>query len=79
MSSKSKRQGQTAVSLFDLADGPQVLAGISAILRLGGAVMFGQTRDGMKLIVTAYLNGDKEQEYCEDPSDVVSALAELVP
>lgn len=63
---KREQNDQTAASIFEAVDKTIYVAAVRQILSQGGAVMLGQTRDNEKLIVTVYLDGDQDKEYCED-------------
>lgn len=67
---KREQSGLTAKDIFVATDKTMLNNAIEAILSQGGAVMLGQTRDNEKLIVTVYLDGDNDKEYCEDARDV---------
>lgn len=73
-----KRPKESTVSAADVlaaVDSTTLANSVTNIIRQGGAVMLGQTRDNTKLIVTVYLDGDSEKEYCEDVQEAVSFLA----
>lgn len=72
--SKKAKADTTARDIFENADSLVIGRAVSAVLSQGGAVMFGQTRDQEKLIVTVYLDGDQEKEYCSDPGELVDFL-----
>ena len=67
----------TAAGLVHGLDPLTMQRGIEAVLTQGGAVMLGQTRDQAKLIVTTYLDGDKEVEYLDSTEDGNKLFAEL--
>lgn len=69
-----KKSQYTAAQLILAVDATALKAAIAAVLSKEGGIMFGQTRDGSKVIVTTYLDGDKEQEYCDDPDEVVEQV-----
>lgn len=53
-----------------------ILCSVTAqVLVDGGAVMFGQTRDKEKLIVTVYMDGERNVEYCSDAAEAEAFLA----
>jgi len=51
---------------------------VLAITRVGGAVMFGQSRDGGALQVVLYLEGDKKSIWIPGNEDVDAHLYEVV-
>lgn len=65
-----------ASDIFQSIDSVALLDAIANILRQGGAVMLGQTRDNAKLITTVYLDGDQDKEYCEDAAEALKFFAE---
>jgi hypothetical protein len=66
----------TASELFHSLDSVVLYNATKAILGQGGAVMIGQTRDQSKLILTVYLDGEQDKEYCEDVQDVINFLGQ---
>lgn len=60
----------TADAIFDAVDKTVLYNAIAVILKQGGAIMLGQTRDNAKLIATVYLDGEQDKEYCDDARDV---------
>lgn len=66
----------TASELFHSLDSVVLFNATRAILGQGGAVMIGQTRDQSKLILTVYLDGEQDKEYCEDVQDVINFLGQ---
>lgn len=70
-----KKSDTTADGIMTLVDGTLLQAAICQILTQGGAVMFGQTRDQEKLIITVYLDGDQEKEYAEGADEAEKFLA----
>jgi len=74
---RSKKVSLTAAGIIHQVDAEILRKGIEAVYTQGGAVMLGQTRDQAKVIVTVYIDGDKEVEYCDEVSDVNKLFAEL--
>lgn len=75
MARKPKAKAETtAREIYEQSDALVITRAVSAVLSQGGAVMFGQTRDQEKLIVTVYLDGDQDKEYCDDPKDLEEFL-----
>ena len=66
----------TASELFHSLDSVVLYNATKAILSQGGAVMIGQTRDQSKLILTVYLDGEQDKEYCDDVQDVINFLGQ---
>lgn len=69
-----KKSETSAAMIWQEADPTVVGGAVAQILSQGGAAMFGQTRDNAKLIVTVYLDGDQEKEYCEDAKELEAFL-----
>lgn len=72
---RPKETSITAAEVFAAVDGTVFANSVVNILKQGGAVMLGQTRDNAKLIVTVYLDGDQDKEYCEDAQEAIGFLA----
>lgn len=66
----------TAAEIYKTADHTVISSAFLAILSQGGAVMIGQTRDNAKLILTVYLDGEQDKEYCDDVQQVVAFLGQ---
>lgn len=66
----------SATDIFNSCDSTVVLNAIGSVLSQGGAVMLGQTRDNSKLILTVYLDGEQDKEYCDDVKQVVDFLGQ---
>lgn len=65
-----------AAEIFQAIETTALVDAIANVLRQGGAVMLGQTRDNAKLITTVYLDGDQDKEYCEDAAEALKFFAE---
>lgn len=74
---RTKRESPTTTAADVLAatDSTTLANSVVNILKQGGAVMLGQTRDNSKLIITVYLDGESDKEYCEDVQEAISFLA----
>ncbi len=66
----------TATEIFSEVDTTVLNNALRQILSQGGAVMLGQTRDQSKLILTVYLDGEQDKEYCESVKDVIEFLGQ---
>lgn len=73
---RPKSSDVTAKDVYELSDAVLVNNAIKSILAQGGAIMLGQTRDNSKLIVTVYLDGEQDKEYCEDVQQVADFLGQ---
>lgn len=73
---RQKVNDVTAAEIYKLLDITILSNSIASILSQGGAIMLGQTRDNSKLIVTVYLDGDNDKEYCEDVQQVIEFLGQ---
>jgi hypothetical protein len=73
---KRDASGITASELFLSIDSVVLFNAVRQILSQGGAVMLGQTRDNSKLILTVYLDGEQDKEYCEDVQSVIDFLGQ---
>lgn len=74
---RKKSTGTTAALIMVATDESKLRHAIAEVLSQGGAIMFGQTRDNEKLIVTTYIDGDKDAEYCEDAEEFALSLLTL--
>lgn len=87
---KKKKAVQGALAGFGVPDKVVVSTGwdeaepellvrlIYAITRLGGAIMFGQSRDGGALQVVLYLDGDKKAIWLPGNEDLDANLHEII-
>lgn len=73
---KRDDSGVTARDIYLGIDTTLMINVLTRVLSEGGAVMFGQTRDNSKLIVTVYLDGEQDKEYCEDIKAAEAFLAQ---
>lgn len=74
---KRKKDETTAALIAQAMPHEALHKAITEVLVKGGAVMVGQTRDNAKLILTVYLDGDKEVEYCDDAQDAIDFLQNI--
>lgn len=72
---KRAKSETTASGVWAGCDIVAVSTSVAAILDRGGAVMFGQTRDQARLIVTVYENGERDVEYVDNPDSLMAFLA----
>lgn len=73
---KSSSPDVSASEIYSSVDAQLLSTAIQRILEQGGAVMLGQTRDNSKLIVTVYLDGEQDKEYCDSVKDVVEFIGQ---
>lgn len=66
----------TAAEIYKSADNLVISAAVQAVLSQGGAIMLGQTRDNAKLIVTVYLDGEQDKEYCDDVEQFIGFIGQ---
>lgn len=71
---KKRSQETSAGAIVALCNPLTLTQVVAEMLTDGCAVMFGQTRDGAKLIVTIYDGDDREKEYIEDVEELESFL-----
>lgn len=76
---RPRKQDKPAISakeIYAAIDTTVLFNAVQSIIGQGGALMFGQTRDNSKLIITVYLDGDQDKEYCDDAKSAVDFLSQ---
>jgi len=72
------RVTQANTTEYCLVDAKTIQLALSCVQAVGGAIVFGGTRDGGALVITVLVGNENEKFYCKNASECNDTLNDIV-